>query len=113
MKIGPATDNAAAGDVSALLAHDEWPLRWQRKLGLVPEHGMGLVRRAVFFAALAWLPLAVWAFVQNRALPGGVAEPLFTHFGVNVRCLVAIPLLILAEGKMMSTTIAMATQSSR
>ena len=113
MKTGPATDNSAAGDVSALLAHDEWPLRWQRKLGLVPDQGMGLVRRAAFFAAIAWVPLAVWAFVQNRALPGGVAEPLFTHFGVNVRCLVAIPLLILAEGKMMSTTITMATQFLR
>ena len=113
MSGGLPAHSSDAPDASALLAHDEWPLRWQRKLGLVPDQGMGLVRRAVFFAALAWVPLAVWAFLHGRALPGSVAEPLLTHFGVNVRCLVAIPLLILAEGKMMNTTVAMARQFIR
>ena len=98
---------------AALLGHDEWPLRWQRKLGLAPDGGMGLVRRALFFAMLAWLPLAAWAFLQGHALPGVVAEPLLTHFGINVRCLVAIPLLILAEGAALRTTVAMARQFVR
>ena len=74
---------------------------------------MGLVRRAAFFAMVAWLPLAVWAFLQGHALPGGIAEPLLTHFGINVRCLVAIPLLILAEGVALRTTVAMARQFVR
>jgi len=100
-------------DDAALLDHDEWPLRWQRKLGLAPDDGMGLVRRALFFAMLAWLPLAAWAFLQGHALPGVVAEPLLTHFGINVRCLVAIPLLILAEGAALRTTVAMARQFVR
>lgn len=102
-----------ARDDAAQLDHDEWPLRWQRKLGLAPEDGMGLVRRAAFFAMVAWLPLAVWAFLQGRALPGGIAEPLLTHFGINVRCLVAIPLLILAEGAALRTTVATAGQFVR
>ena len=100
-------------DDAAQLDHDEWPLRWQRKLGLAPKDGMGLVRRAAFFAMVAWLPLAVWAFVHGHALPGGIAEPLLTHFGINVRCLVAIPLLILAEGVALRTTVAMARQFVR
>jgi len=102
-----------ARDDAVLLDRDEWPLRWQRKLGLAPKDGMGLVRRAVFFATVAWLPLAVWAFLQGHALPGGIAEPLLTHFGINVRCLVAIPLLILAEGAALRTTVAMARQFVR
>ena len=49
-------------------------------------------------ALLTWLPIAVWALVAGRALPGQqAAEPLLQHFGVTVRCLVAIPLLVIAE----------------
>ncbi|NJD25510.1 MAG: hypothetical protein FIB06_08900 [Betaproteobacteria bacterium] len=46
----------------------------------------------------AWLPLAVWAAVNHRLFDGGSGEPLLAHFGIHVRCLVAIPLFILAEG---------------
>ncbi|MGR8999511.1 MAG: hypothetical protein ACU88J_10740 [Gammaproteobacteria bacterium] len=62
---------------------------------------------------LTWLPLAVWAFLQGHALPGAKSEPLLAHFGVNVRCLVAIPLLILAEGVSLKATIKMAKQFVR
>jgi hypothetical protein len=47
---------------------------------------------------VTWAPIAIAALVQNRALPGTVAEPLLQHFGIHVRCLIAIPLLVLAEG---------------
>jgi hypothetical protein len=58
-------------DISHLLNKDDWPLRWQRKLGLAPRKGgMGLKRRAIFFAMLTWLPLAIWAILTNHALPG-------------------------------------------
>jgi hypothetical protein len=46
---------------------------------------------------VAWLPLAVWAVLQRRAFPGSVDEPMLNHFGIHVRCLVAIPLFVLAE----------------
>jgi len=97
-------------DVEQLLNRDDWPLRWQRKLGLAPRvGGMGLKRRALFFALFAWLPIGVWAFLRGHALPDGPAEPLLFHFGVNMRCLFAIPLLVLAEGMALTSTVRIAT----
>ena len=50
-------------------------------------------------ALFTWLPFAPSALLAGRALPGDAGEPLFQHFGVQVRCLVAIPLFVLAEGR--------------
>jgi|SoiMethySBSTD1v2_1073268.scaffolds.fasta_scaffold74018_3 hypothetical protein len=76
---------------------DEPPLRWQRAVHLAPRDGLGVVRRAVFFALFTWLPIAAWAFVRGRFLEAPAGEPLLQHYGIHVRCLVAIPLLILGE----------------
>ena len=76
---------------------DDVALRLQRQVGLVPAGGLGVARRAVFFALLTWLPLVAWAFYMGRILPGGVDEPLVMHFGVHVRFLLAVPALILGE----------------
>lgn len=81
------------------LVNDDPPLSLQRRLGLVPRGGLGIVRRAVFWVALTWLPIAVWAALTGRALPGDSGtESLLQHFGVHVRLLLGIPLLIVAEG---------------
>ena len=84
-------------DVS--LVQDDPPFRWQRRVGLIPRGGLGIGRRALFWTAFAWLPIAVWAWWAGRALPeqGQAAEPLLQHFGVHARLLLGIPLLILAE----------------
>jgi len=85
-------------DVS--LVEDDPPFRWQQSVGLIPRRGgLGIGRRALFWTALAWLPIAVWAWWAGRALPeqGQTAEPLLQHFGVHARLLLGIPLLILAE----------------
>jgi hypothetical protein len=76
---------------------DDVALRLQRQVGLVPARGLGVVRRAVFFALLTWLPLVAWALYASRILPGSVDEPLLMHFGVHVRFLLAVPALILGE----------------
>ena len=76
---------------------DDVALRLQRQMGLVPARGLGVVRRAVFFALLTWLPLVAWALYAGRILPGSVDEPLLMHFGVHVRFLLAVPALILGE----------------
>src|SRR5215510_4683312 len=76
---------------------DEPPLRWQRAVHLVPDHGLGIARRAVFFALLTWLPIAIWALVRGRFLYAVAGEPLLQYYGVHVRCLVAIPMFILGE----------------
>jgi hypothetical protein len=72
--------------------------RLQRRIGLIPPDGPGIGRRALFWALFAWLPIALWAFYTGRALPPAAPEPLLAHFGIHVRFLVAVPLLILAEG---------------
>jgi hypothetical protein len=77
---------------------DDVALRLQRSVGLVPRGGLGVGRRAVFFALVTWLPLVVWALYKGRILPGTVDEPLLVHFGVHVRFLLAVPALILGEG---------------
>ncbi len=72
--------------------------RLQRSVGLIPADGLGLARRAVFWSLLGWLPVALWALYLGRVLPGGFPEPLLSHYGIHARLLVAVPLLILAEG---------------
>jgi hypothetical protein len=81
--------------------------RFQRKIGLIPEHGLGIVRRALFWSLLAWLPIAVWATLQGNLLPVAGGEPLLAHFGINARLLLAVPLFIIGEGMMHSTLTAL------
>jgi len=95
--IEEARDDAADG-LSVSLVRGDFLFRLQRRIGLIPGEGLGLVRRAVFWSLLAWLPVALWAWYAGRAFPPLVTEPLLAHFGVQARCLFAIPLLILAEG---------------
>ncbi|MBS1213776.1 MAG: hypothetical protein H6R26_2393 [Proteobacteria bacterium] len=90
--------NAQESDLGISLVRDDLLFRLQRRVGLIPDHGLALARRAIFFALLAWLPIAVWAVFNGRALPGTVGEPLLQHFGIHVRFLVVVPLLILGEG---------------
>jgi len=86
------------------LVRDDLAFRLQRRVGLVPREGLGLVRRAVFWSALAWLPIVLWAIYVGRVMPGVAGEPLLAHFGVHARFLVAVPLLILAEGPIHALT---------
>ncbi|HEY6639417.1 MAG TPA: hypothetical protein VIY67_01660 [Nitrospiraceae bacterium] len=90
----------------SLVRHDPW-FRLQRAIGLIPAGGLGIVRRCLIFALVTWLPIAIWALYWRRAFPGVVGEPLLQHFGVHARCLVAIPLLVVAElvGDMVSSHI--------
>jgi hypothetical protein len=90
------TSDTEATDFS--LVRNDALLRAQRAIGLVPREGLGVGRRALILAGITWLPIAVWALWQGRAISGSVDEPLLNHFGIHVRALLAIPLLVLAEG---------------
>jgi len=90
--------SSAADPIDFLIVRNDLPIRWQRKIGLAPDNGLGVARRALFFALLTWLPIIIWAALESRLLDRAIGEPLLAHYGVHVRCLVAIPLLILAEG---------------
>lgn len=83
-------------DVS--LIHNDLFFRLQRRVGLIPSDGLGIVRRAVFYSLLAWLPIAIWAGSTGRILPGTEGETLLQHFGIHVRFLIALPILIIGEG---------------
>ncbi|MGL6108687.1 MAG: hypothetical protein ACRC2B_01170 [Rubrivivax sp.] len=77
---------------------------------LAPAHGLGAARRALFLALLTWLPIVVWAFVAGRVPGADPGESLLQHYGVHVRCLIVIPLLILAEPMLQSTAKAIAAR---
>jgi uncharacterized membrane protein (DUF2068 family) len=86
------------GNLAVSLIRDDLFFRAQQAIGLVPRKGLGIGRRAAFYALVSWLPIAVWAAIAGRPIAGAVDEPLLQHFGVNVRCLIAIPLFVVAEG---------------
>ena len=72
-------------------------LRLQRALRLAPRAGFGAPRRAILLALVTWLPIMVWAVATGRLQPGSGPENLLRHFGVHVRCLLALPLLVMSE----------------
>jgi hypothetical protein len=76
---------------------NELPLRWYRRLRLVPANRLGAGRRAAFLALVTWLPIVLWAASTGRLWNDATGEQLLQHYGVHVRCLIVIPLLVLAE----------------
>lgn len=74
--------------------------RLRKAIGLVPEQGLGLARRALAIVAVAWLPVVIGAMVAGQALEGKASDPLLRHFGVHARFLLSVPLLIFAEALM-------------
>lgn len=94
----PMSPSRPAVDSAFSPVENEAPLRWLRRLHLAPRQGPGSGRRALGLALLTWLPIAVWAGATGRV--GSLddsGESLLRHYGVHVRCLLVIPLLILAE----------------
>jgi hypothetical protein len=87
----------SAADSGFAPVDNELPLRWYRRLHLAPADGLGVGRRALFFAAVAWLPVAVWALMAGRLLDSDTGEPLLRHFGIHTRFLLAVPLFVFAE----------------
>jgi hypothetical protein len=80
------------------LVEDDAVCRLQRRLRLMPAQGLGVSRRALLAVLITWVPIATAAAMAGRLLPGGdTPEPLLQHFGINVRLLVAVPLLIVGE----------------
>jgi hypothetical protein len=76
---------------------EEPPLKMARWLRFAPPGGFGAGRRALFLALFTWVPIAVWALATGNVLWQLHGESLLQHYAVHVRCLVFIPLLILAE----------------
>jgi hypothetical protein len=68
-----------------------------RKLRLVrSECGAASARTAISLAALTWLPLLLFSFIEGLAL-GGTRIPFLYDLAAHARFLVAVPILVLAE----------------
>jgi hypothetical protein len=60
--------------------------------------GLELLRRRILvLTGLAWLPLLALTILEGHAWGGGIEVPFLADFDVNVRFLVALPLLVVAE----------------
>ena len=90
------TDEQEESGIS--LVRGDASFRFQRFIGLIPKDGLGIARRAILFALITWLPIAIWAWMQHRFTTSATSEPLLQHFGMHVRFLVALPLMIIGEG---------------
>jgi hypothetical protein len=67
------------------------------RLGCGGDERQMVIRRAIFMALFTWLPLLIFSLVQGLAYGTHVAIPFLLDFSVNVRFLIALPILILAE----------------
>ncbi len=60
--------------------------------------GRKLGVRILVLIAIGWLPVVAGALIEGQLFDGsGVADPLLRHFGVHVRLLLAVPLLLFVE----------------
>jgi hypothetical protein len=75
------------------------PTHWvQQRLGLIKPEASKLWLRAALCILLTWVPLLVLSAAEGLALGDRVKLPFLYDFSSYARFLVAIPLLILAEG---------------
>jgi hypothetical protein len=72
--------NNAEDPIDFLIVRNDLPIRWQRRIGLAPDNGLGVARRALFFALFTWLPIVIWAALESRLLDRAIGEPLLVHY---------------------------------
>jgi len=68
-----------------------------RKTHLWGDEPRLVFRRVLVVLCLAWLPLLVLAAFAGSALGGAVSVPFLHDFDVNIRFLIALPVLLAAE----------------
>jgi len=74
------------------------PLHWLLlRLGHAGDERQRVVRRALAAVLITWLPLLVLSLVQGEAYDPHIKIPFLRDLAVNVRFLIAVPILILAE----------------
>ncbi len=71
--------------------------RLQVRFGFAGEERQRVFRRALLTVLITWLPLFVLSLVQGQAYGTQTKIPFLWDFAVNVRFLIAAPILILAE----------------
>lgn len=69
-----------------------------RRTRLTGQAQERLYRQAILFVLVTWLPLLLLSFIEGHAIRGAAVQVPFLHdIEANVRFLVALPVLILAE----------------
>jgi hypothetical protein len=71
--------------------------RLHLRFGHAHEERARVLRRALLAVVVTWLPLLVLSIIQGVAYGKQLQIPFLRDFAVNVRFLVALPILILAE----------------
>src|SRR3954471_18942150 len=93
----------AKSDISLFLAEDFSLTRggpMHRALVLLGNAGderQQVIHRALGLVLITWLPLLVLSLLHGDVYGTGVRIPFLRDFAVNVRFLIAVPILILAE----------------
>jgi len=72
--------------------------RLQLSLGLIGPESLNLWRRVFWCVLLTWVPLLVISAVEGLAFGNQVRLPFLHDFAAYARYLLAVPILILAEG---------------
>jgi len=67
------------------------------RLGLSGDQRRQVARKVVFAILVTWLPLLVLSLIQGQAYRTQTQIPFLKDLAVNVRFLIAVPILILAE----------------
>jgi len=74
------------------------PLHWLLvRLGFAGNERQLVLRRALLAIVITWVPLFILSLMGQQALGHQIEIPFIRDFAVNVRFLVALPILILAE----------------
>jgi hypothetical protein len=69
----------------------------ERLIGIHLSDRRGCLGLALILALVTWVPLAVLSVLRGVALPGTVDQPFFHDITPQVRFLLALPLLIIAD----------------
>ncbi len=74
------------------------PLHWLMvRLGRAGDERQRVIRRSLLVVMMTWLPLLVLSVLHGDAYGSKVSVPFLRDIAVNVRFLIAVPILILAE----------------
>ena len=72
--------------------------RLMDRTGLAKPGSGGIVHRAIALATVTWLPLLIFSALCGTAFRGNAGVPFLLDFTAYARFLIAVPILILAEG---------------
>jgi hypothetical protein len=92
--------HARSAPVEAFSITRGGPLHWLVvRLGNAGDERRRVLRRALFAVLITWLPLLIFSLSQGLAWGRQIKIPFLRDLAVNVRLLVTIPILILAESR--------------